>query len=45
MKTPRDTIFITATTITVAEYLLLLCKMIEAASVDSESVVATENVA
>ena len=45
MKTQRDTIFITATTITFIEYLLLLCKMMEAVSTDDETVNTTENVA
>ena len=45
MRTPRDTIFITATTITFTEYLLLLCKMMEAVSTDDETVITTENVA
>ena len=45
MKTPRDAIFITETTITFAEYLILLCKMMEAVSTDDETVNTTENVA
>ncbi len=45
MKTQRDVSFVDMYTITFTEYLLLLCKMMEAASQDNETVVATENVA
>ena len=45
MKKERNTYFITYETINFTEYLLLLCKMMEAVSTDNELVAATENVA
>ena len=46
MKTTRNKIEIIVTnSVSIAEYFLLLCKMMEAVSTDNKSVAATENVA
>jgi len=46
MKTTRNKIEIIVTnSVSIAEYFLLLCKMMEAVSTDDETIITTKNVA